>query len=241
MPNPIDPMKRILPLLVLISLAGTECGQTGGDSTAMTTQLDSIAYAVGMDVGTFYHERQGIALSPELFYAGFRDRVQDSSNLRMSDEEAYALIQRFATMMESKRQSDLMALAAENEVKQKEFLESNQNRPEVEVMANGIQYQVLTAGTGASPTGSNVVQVRITGELLDGMRFVDSANEPNGELEVDISQTIPGIAAVLTTMKPGGHWRVWIPSELGWGSDIHNNIPPNSLLIYDIELIEILR
>ncbi|MDP5170216.1 MAG: FKBP-type peptidyl-prolyl cis-trans isomerase [Bacteroidia bacterium] len=229
-------MMKNFPLLsLLVALSFSACQAPSPQSVEMNTQLDSIAYAVGMDIGKFYHTKQQIKLNPELIYAGIKDIVtQDSGKTRFSEDKGVALIDAFSRMMEAKR-------AATNEINEKAFLSENAIKPQVNVMAEGVQYQVLEEGIGASPRADNVVKVRIDGRLLDGTLFASSANNEDNTIEVDIALALPGLQLALTSMKPGDKWRVWIPSQLGYGSESRPPISPNSLLVYDIELLEILR
>lgn len=215
-------------------LVFTGCQTDTDPTTNLTSQMDSIAYAVGMDIGKFYHTKQGIELDPEHVYQGFRDIVSDSLSLRMTEAEGAALITRFANMMEAK-------LAATNEINQQGFLDQNRIREGVMERPSGIQYEVLQEGAGSSPTLDNIVRISFTGQLLDGTIFATSANEPEQSLEIDISQTVAGLQEALTHMKPGDQWKVWIPAELGYGSENRPPIGPNSLLVYTIELQEIMR
>lgn len=223
----------LLSLLICLLLM-TGCNLPKDSSPVLETQLDSIAYAVGMDIGKFYHEKQGIELDAEHLYQGFRDITSDTLNLRMTELQGAELITRFANMMEAK-------LAATNEINQEGFLAQNAVREEVQLLESGVQYEVLQAGTGASPELTNIVRISFTGQLLDGTVFASSANEPDQSLEIDISQAVSGLQEALTHMKPGDQWRVWVPAELGYGSENRPPIGPNSLLIYTIELQEIMR
>lgn len=217
-------------LLLLIS----SCSSPGSESVTMSTQMDSIAYAVGMDIGKFYHDKQGIPLDPEMVYQGFKDIVQEDSVIKLSQAEGAALINEFANMMEAK-------LAATNEIAGQGFLNQNSRRAEVNELDSGVQYEVLAEGTGASPRLDNVVKIRVSGQLLDGTLFASSANEADRALEVDISQAVPGLQSALTNMKPGDSWRLWVPANLGYGSENRPPVGPNSLLIYNIELLEIMN
>lgn len=220
--------------LVSLLLLASSCNTPTSELAAPVSQMDSIAYAVGMDIGTFYHDKQGIPLDPEMVYQGFRDIVQEDSVLRFSKAEGAALINKFANMMEAK-------LAATNEIAGQEFLKQNGLRDEVQQLESGVQYQVIEEGTGASPRLDNIVKIRVRGQLLDGTLFASSANEADQALEVDIAQAVPGLQSALTQMKPGDSWVLWVPAELGYGAENRPPVGPNSLLIYHIELLEIMN
>ncbi len=201
---------------------------------AMTTQLDSIAYAVGMDIAKYYHDKQGIPLDPAWVHEGFKDMVAGDSSLKISIETGVDLISVFSKMMTEK-------MVQTNRVRETAFLQENLTKEGVDTLGNGVQFQEIARGTGASPRASNIVKMRFEGRLLDGTVFATSAGEPDSVLEVDIAQTLLGLQMALVRMKPGAKWRVWVPSSMGYGSESRPPISPYSLLVYDIELLEILR
>lgn len=200
----------------------------------MTTQLDSIAYAVGMDIAKYYHDKQGIPLDPNWVHEGFKDMVAGDSSLKFSTETGVELITLFSKMMTEK-------MVQTNRVQESAFLQENLKKEGIDTLGGGVQFQEIARGTGASPRASNIVKMRFEGRLLDGTVFASSAGEPGNVLEVDIAQTLPGLQMALVRMKPGAKWRVWVPSGMGYGSESRPPISPYSLLIYDIELLEILR
>ena len=118
------------------------------------------------------------------------------------------------------------------------FLEDNAQRPEVKTTASGLQYEVLTEGTGPKPTGSTArVTVHYEGRLINGTVF-DSSYKRNQPASFGLNQVISGWTEVVQLMPQGSKYRFFIPSDMGYGSRGAGSIPPNSTLIFDVELLQ---
>lgn len=120
-----------------------------------------------------------------------------------------------------------------------EFLAENGKRPEVVTTESGLQYEVLTEGNGIKPTVDDAVTVHYTGKLIDGTVF-DSSIERGEPITFGVTQVIPGWVEALQLMSVGSKWRLYIPSDLAYGSrGAGGVIGPNSTLIFDVELLEV--
>ena len=118
------------------------------------------------------------------------------------------------------------------------FLEDNAQRPEVKTTASGLQYEVLTEGTGPKPTGSTArVTVHYEGRLINGTVF-DSSYKRNQPASFGLNQVISGWTEGVQLMPQGSKYRFFIPSDMGYGSRGAGSIPPNSTLIFDVELLQ---
>jgi len=119
------------------------------------------------------------------------------------------------------------------------FLEENGQREGVITLPSGLQYEVLQEGSGAKPEGSSRVTVHYEGRLIDGKVF-DSSYKRNSPATFGVRQVISGWTEALQLMPQGSKWRLFIPSELGYGArGAGGSIPPNAALIFDVELLEI--
>jgi FKBP-type peptidyl-prolyl cis-trans isomerase FklB len=126
-----------------------------------------------------------------------------------------------------------------NAVAGKKFLAENGKRAEVTTTASGLQYEVLTAGTGAKPVATDSVTVHYEGKLIDGTMF-DSSVERGEPATFGVTQVIPGWVEALQLMQEGAKWRLYIPSNLAYGANGAGNvIGPNATLIFDVELIKV--
>ncbi len=115
-----------------------------------------------------------------------------------------------------------------------QFLAENAKRMGVKRTASGLEYQILKAGSGATPTSSDVAQLDYKGRLLNGTQF--DASKPGQPAVLPIGQVVPGFAEALTLMPKGSTYRFWIPPQLAYGDREAGPIPPNSVLVFDITL-----
>ena len=122
------------------------------------------------------------------------------------------------------------------------FLAENGKKPGVVTTASGLQYQVVTMGKGAKPTPSDNVRVHYTGTLLDGTKF-DSSYDRNEPAQFAVGAVVPGWTEALQLMPVGSKYKLWIPAKLGYGEQgtPGGPIPPNATLVFDVELIEIVK
>jgi FKBP-type peptidyl-prolyl cis-trans isomerase len=150
-----------------------------------------------------------------------------------------------ALMMNKLEQSRRDQQAKEDESKAKgnvkagkDFLEANKSKPGVVTTASGLQYKVLTAGSGAKPTSASTVKIHYTGSLIDGTVF-DSSIKRGEPAEFPLGGVIPGFAEALSMMSVGAKYMVYMPSELAYGMQQAGPIPPGSVLVFEIELLGI--
>ena len=122
----------------------------------------------------------------------------------------------------------------------KQFLEENAKKEGITVLPSGLQYKVLTAGVGAKPKATDRVKVHYTGSLIDGTVF-DSSEQRGEPITFSLNGVIKGWTEILQLMPVGSKWTVYIPAELGYGEYGQGSIPGNSTLIFDIELLEIVK
>ena len=130
-------------------------------------------------------------------------------------------------------------LIANNQKKSEEFMKKNMDLEGVKSLKSGVQYKVLSVGNGKKPTLSDEVRIHYRGSLINGEVF-DSSYAKLGPQKFKILETIEGWQSVLVEMKENSIWRVFIPPELGYGKKGFDRIGPNEVLIFDIELVEVL-
>ena len=204
-----------------------------------TKDFDRLSYALGLSMG---HNFRGSGIS-EINIQDFADGVAAvyyGTAPKLSYDEAKKVINEFFTELQRKQQEEAAAMAGVNEKAGKEFLEANGKRAEVKTTPSGLQYEVLTEGTGAQPTASDQVVVHYTGKLIDGTVF-DSSVDRGEPATFGVTQVIPGWVEALQLMKAGSKWRLFIPSQLAYGPQGAGGlIGPNQTLIFDVELIEVI-
>ena len=234
-------MRRTAAVLVVVlsvSILGACAGQGGtGDPGAPTTVREQGSYGLGARIGTGMRE-QGVDLDVAQFVAGLTTALE-GSDLALTDQELQTALAEF--QRESRER--MMAGASEegdaNAEAGRAFLEGNAGRDGVVELPSGLQYEVITEGTGPMPGPTDRVTVHYTGTLIDGTVF-DSSREGGRPASFQLNQVIRGWQEGLQLMRVGSRWNLYVPADLGYGMN-----PPdptlgyNSTLIFDVELLEI--
>ena len=208
----------------------------GQDSVDLEDEGERIAYSLGANIGQNLVAQELIeGIDVQIFVAGMLDAFTD--DLKLQPAEMMAAIQ---TYMERQADADQLALS-ENLTMSAEFLEQNSQNDGVVTLDSGLQYLVLESGPegGASPTPSDSVLAHYHGTLIDGNVF-DSSVDRGEPASFGVSQVISGWTEALQLMKTGDKWRLFIPPDMAYGeSSPTPAIPPNSALIFDVELLEV--
>lgn len=228
----------ILYLLVIGLIVATSCQQGGPTNVKMETSVDSVSYAIGVLVGANNKKQLESApgtneMSMEIMAAAFRS-ASLGEEAKMTEEDANALVQKFfAQAGEREAQANLEA--------GNKFLEENKAREGVTTTESGLQYEVLTEGTGAKPTAADQVRVHYHGTLIDGTVF-DSSVDRGEPAVFGVGQVIPGWTEALQLMPVGSKWKVYLPSDIAYGErGAGGDIGPNSTLVFEVELLEIVE
>ncbi|MDR1357693.1 MAG: FKBP-type peptidyl-prolyl cis-trans isomerase [Tannerellaceae bacterium] len=204
----------------------------------LSTDVDSASYAIGVVNGFGFKANletlPGEPVNIKALLAGMATGLYgDSAALQMSVDEAQNFIQAYITNVQTKESEATKAEGVK-------FLEENKTKSGVITTESGLQYQVITEGTGEKPLATDQVKVHYTGTLLDGTVFDTSIG---GEPAVfGVSQVIPGWTEGLQIMPTGSKYILWIPSELAYGDrGASRDIKPNSMLKFEVELLEIVK
>src|SRR5690554_977213 len=234
-------MKNSLILLTaaVLSIIGMSCQPSGsGGNVELNTLSDSAGYAIGILVGE--NNKQQIQTAPggeeinlEAMVAAFRQATLGEEGI-MTSEEADQIIRNYFEA-EGVKQGQL------NLEEGNAFLEQNKSRSEVKTTPSGLQYEILEEGDGPVPAAEDQVRVHYHGTLIDGTVFDSSVDR--GETTVfGVNQVIPGWTEALQLMPVGSKWKVYIPAELAYGErGAGGAIEPNSTLIFEVELLEIVK
>lgn len=229
-------MRYLLAVLILAGITG--CQSQQDKAVKLETRQDKISYSIGLNVGKNLH-RDSIAISPEAFLRGVMDAKLDSSKHLMSDAEIQDTMKAFSHEMQTKAEERARVQASKNLAEGAAFLAENAKKPGVIVLPSGLQYRVITEGTGKKPTAASTVKTNYAGRLLDGTEF-DSSYKHGQAAVFPCNGVIPGWTEALQLMKVGSKWELFIPSNLAYGEQGAGNvIPPNATLIFQIELLEI--
>lgn len=203
-----------------------------------TKELNRISYALGLSMGNNFKSSGIESLDVDDFAAGVAT-VFNGAAPQMTYEEAKAEIRDFFMALEAKQNEAAKKMGEVNKAAGEAFLAENGKRAEIKTTSSGLQYEVLNEGNGAKPVATDTVVVHYTGKLIDGTVF-DSSVERGEPATFGVTQVIPGWVEALQLMSVGSKWRLFIPSNLAYGSNGAGNlIGPNATLIFDVELLNI--
>jgi FKBP-type peptidyl-prolyl cis-trans isomerase len=216
-------------------LAATTALFAAGEGN-FTNDKQKASYAIGMSFGSNW-KRQDVEVDLDQFMRGIKDAMEGKTAL--TEKEASEVMDKFRQDLMAKQQ-EKRKLAGERAKKEgEEFLAANKSKPGVITLTNGLQYKVVTEGTGEIPKPTDTVSVHYRGTFLDGTEF-DSSFKRGQPFTTRVSGgIIRGWTEALTRMKTGDKWQLFIPAALAYGEMGNANIPPNSVLIFDVELLSI--
>jgi FKBP-type peptidyl-prolyl cis-trans isomerase FklB len=192
---------------------------------------DKASYAIGLNVG-FNFKRQNVDVNQDAFTAGFRDAISGKKPL-LTEQEVRDTMMAFEKDMQQK----LAETAQKNGADAEKFLAANKTKEGVKTTGSGLQYKVLKEGSGAQPKSSDTVTVNYRGTLPDGTEF-DSSYKRGQPATFPVSGVIKGWTEALQMMKVGSKYQLTIPANLAYGEQGRPGIPPNSPLIFEVELMD---
>lgn len=196
-----------------------------------------ISYCIGADIGNNF-KRNDIDVDPKALAAGLADALAGKTTL--TETEIRDTINDFKTEMMAKFQEKQKQQAEKNLKAGEEFLAANAKKEGVKVTKSGLQYQVIKSGKGKTPKLNDTVKTHYHGTLIDGTVF-DSSVERNEPAIFPVNAVIPGWTEALQLMKEGDKWKIFVPAKLAYGErGAGQRIPPNSVLIFELELLEVL-
>ena len=218
-------------VLLLVSAALAQ------ETPALKTQKEKLSYALGMDLGNQLRQ-QSIDVDPALFSQGLKDAVSGGKAI-LTEEEVRAVIAELQTQLQAKQAEATKMLAEKNKQEGDAFLAANKGKEGVVTLPSGLQYKILTAGTGIKPALDDTVVCHYKGTLIDGTEF-DSSYRRNQPATFPVKGVIKGWTEALQLMPVGSKWALFIPASLAYGENARNNvIGPNSTLLFEVELISI--
>lgn len=228
------------PLLLSGLILTASCDQgndKGSYSEELNSDMDSISYALGINIASNITAQGVDNLNPEAVAAAIKAHNENPENAQMSGEDALQYLNEYFT---KKQEEEKANQGSEQKAKGEQFLAENAKRDEVTVTKSGLQYEVVSEGTGASPSVEDKVKVHYKGTLIDGTQF-DSSYDRGEPAEFPLEGVIPGWTEGLQYMTEGAKFKFYIPSNLAYGErGMGENIPPHSTLVFEVELIEIL-
>jgi FKBP-type peptidyl-prolyl cis-trans isomerase FklB len=217
--------------------AGTTAKSSAAAPLVLKTDKQKQSYAMGMNLGTGLHH-QGIALDPALVARGMRDAM-NGGKTAMTEDEARTALTQLRNDVNQKMQAKAHEEGAANRKEGDDFLAANKSKPGVVTLPSGLQYKILTEGTGPKPTASDTVSCNYRGTLINGKEF-DSSAKHGGPASFQVGGVIKGWTEALQLMPVGSKWQLFIPPDLAYGDrGAGADIGPGEVLIFEVELVSI--
>jgi len=206
----------------------------------LPTEKEQVSYMIGMAMA-----KQLETAKDEVDVDTIAKAIKTSlagEKLLMTDQQAAEIAQSFSQKMQAKQIAKMMADARTNLAAGEAFLAKNAKVAGVKTTASGLQYQVITEGNGAKPKATDVVRVNYKGSLLDGKTF-DSSYDRGEPATFPLNQVVPGWQEGIALMPTGSKYKFWIPANLGYGDKgtPGGPIPPNAMLVFEVELLDIVK
>src|SRR3954468_4521774 len=223
-------------LLIALMLGGSVAALIAADSSPLKDEKDKISYGYGMEIGKNL-KRQGIEINPDLLAQGLKAQLNGDKTL-MTEDEVHQTMMAFQQKMQASRMEKTKKEGDENKTKGEAFLAENKKKEGVQTTASGLQYKIITKGTGPIPKSDDTVKTHYRGTLIDGTEF-DSSYKRGEPATFGVTQVIKGWTEALLMMPVGSKWQLFIPGDIAYGPGGRPGIPPNATLLFDIELISI--
>ena len=230
-------VKMKLPLLILSGMLLLANQVIAGENLVLKNQKDKVSYIIGIDIGKNL-KNQSIDIDPDILARGIKDVISGKKPL-MTEQEVQETTAAFQKEMTAKQSEVVKKVGEKNKKEGEAFLAENKKREGVKTLASGLQYKVIKAGTGKKPKLTDTVVTQYRGTLIDGTEF-DSSYRRGKPATFPVNGVIPGWVEALQLMEEGSKWQLFIPPNLAYGErGAGRDIPPNSTLIFEIELISI--
>ncbi|MEO6456477.1 MAG: FKBP-type peptidyl-prolyl cis-trans isomerase [Ginsengibacter sp.] len=237
-------MKKVLIIIGIgaVSLVNAQTKKTTTTKKSVTStmsapvfknSLDSFSYAIGVQGASFYKSQGAKNVNTEFVKKAFND-VFNNKQLLLTTEVCNTTVQ-------NKMQEFMSSSALTEKEAGKTFLAENKKRQGVVELPNGLQYEILKAGTGEIPKATDTVKAHYAGSLINGQEF-DNSYKRGEPLQIPVGGVIQGWVQALQMMPVGSKWKLYIPSDLGYGDrGAGGAIPGGATLIFEIELLEIVN
>jgi len=231
-------MKKTLTALALVLTVGglTAYSFAAEEVSSLETQEQKVSYSFGLVLGKRMTNDMP-DLDIDIFVQGLKDAFQGKAQL-LTDEEIAQILATFQRDLQQKQMDKIKEIGSKNRKIGDEFLAENKNKEGVVTLASGLQYKVLTEGSGPQPGPSDVVKVHYTGSLINGEVF-DSSVDRGEPVSFPVNGVISGWTEALQLMPAGSKWQLYIPSDLAYGPNGNRTIGPNETLLFDVELLSV--
>jgi FKBP-type peptidyl-prolyl cis-trans isomerase len=224
-------------LAAVVLLSGSACARQTSTSADLKTDKDKASYAVGLNVGKNL-AKESIDVDPAIVEQGIKDAMAGGKTL-MTDEEVKAAMTALKATAQKNQEAKMAQAGDANKKEGDAFLAANKAKDGVVTLPSGLQYKILTAGTGAKPTAADTVICNYKGTLINGKEF-DASSKHGGPATFPVSGVIKGWTEALQLMPVGSKWQLFIPPDLAYGQrGAGGDIGPGATLIFEVELVSI--
>lgn len=234
----LRPTLTAVAMTVALGMTASVYAQAAKTGAAGTVDKAKASYVVGWEIAS----QVPPIMRDELDAAAVGRAVQaalSGQKPTMTDAEAKQVHDAFMAKIQAKYKVEMTKLAAKNKAEGDAFLAKNKSAAGVKTTASGLQYQVISQGTGARPGPNDTVEINYTGTFVNGQVFdASSKHNPPGAASIPLAGVIPGFREGLELMQVGGHYKLFIPSSLAYGSEPQPPMPPNATLIFDVTLVK---
>jgi FKBP-type peptidyl-prolyl cis-trans isomerase FklB len=229
-----ETMKGMLTAVLCFGLLSGVC--VAGERPALTETKDKESYSLGYQFGQNM-KAQGVDINLDIYTSGIRDGMSGTTP-QLSQDEIRDTVTELQKRVTAARQKEMKEMADKNLADAKVFLEENKKKEGVTSLPSGLQYKVLAEGSGKTPKATDSVTVHYRGTLTNGTEF-DSSHKRGQPATFQVGKVIRGWTEALQLMKEGSKWQLFIPPQLAYGDRGTGPIPPNSTLVFEVELISV--
>lgn len=206
-------------------------------SSALSSQKDKFSYALGMNLGSNL-QKQSVPVNPDMLVQGMKDAMSGGKML-LTEDEARAAVMEMQKQVQAQMQEKAKVMGETNKKEGDAFLAANKGKEGVTTLPSGLQYKVITNGTGAKPKADDTVVCNYKGTLIDGKEF-DSSYKRGEPATFAVNGVIKGWTEALQLMPVGSKWQLFVPPDLAYGDrGAGADIGPNATLIFEVELMSI--
>jgi len=208
------------------------------NTNVLSSEKARVSYAIGMTFGRNC-QTPGVEVDPDLVVRGLKDTLAGGTILLTQDEMRTTLGE-FQRAMMAKQRQIREAAAIKNKADGEAFLATNKNNSSVVTLPDGLQYVAITNGTGPVPEATDIVTLNYRSTLLDGTE-VENSLKRGQPAKIPVNKVLPGWSEALQKMNVGSKWQLFIPAQLAYGEQGWHNVPPNSAIIMEVELLAVER
>ena len=229
-------MKKMIGAVLVLLLISVD-GMAEEKKVDLTSTRDKVSYSIGTRIGKDF-SRQQLDIDPDILIKGIKDAM-DGNEMLMTEAQIQAVLRKFQQEQMAAKNVQMKAVGEKNAKEGAAFLAENAKKDGVVTLPSGLQYKILTNGSGKTPTPTDTVTVNYRGTLIDGREF-DSSYKRGEPATFSVNGVIRGWTEALQLMKEGAKWQLFIPAELAYGErGAGQAIGPNATLLFDVELISI--